>query len=68
MFSFPPLFISLKGFDPMKKILASLLAAAFLFTLTVGCGETKPEPKKDTPAKDAPAKDAPKKEDKKDGK
>jgi predicted small lipoprotein YifL len=43
----------------MNKVLASLLAAAFLFTLTVGCGETP----KTTPAKD---KDKPAEKDKKD--
>lgn len=45
----------------MKKFIVSMLAAAFLLTVTVGCGDT-PAPKKDAPAKDAPAKDAPKKD------
>ncbi|NBO93068.1 MAG: hypothetical protein EBV06_12275 [Planctomycetia bacterium] len=60
----------------MKKILTSLLAAAFLLTFTVGCGEEKkptPAPakdkkdaaKKEEPKKEEPKKEEPKKEDKK---
>jgi predicted small lipoprotein YifL len=46
----------------MKKILVSMLAAAFLFTLTIGCGDAP----KTTPVKEKDAKPADKKEEKKD--